>query len=341
MSTRTQLVAELATIVADYRRGEVPPMNAAHVERWLKQFEPAAQDPVLAETVHALRSTYISRDEAKGFLANLVTNASVAGPDPASFWANSVVRDIQLGGSSQRDLLEVFGEVLKDQLGLMLDRCPQVAERIIYLDDGVFSGSRTQADLSAWIAQQALPTSEIYIITMALHTGGQWFAQGRIDKAAAAASKRVSQRWRRAIELENRLAHKDTSDVLWPARLPVDPLVDAYVKTLDAAGFHPAKTLRTGSSIGAIKIFSTPASRDWLEQEFLKAGVKIRDMCTNLPQSCRPLGFTGLKTLGFGSTFVTYRNCPNTTPLAFWVDAPWYPLFPRKTNTESGRTRLF
>jgi hypothetical protein len=340
MSTRTQLVAELATIVADYRRGEVPAMDNAHVERWLKQFEPAMQDPLLAETVHVLGETYVSRDQAKRFLAKLVTNASLAGTDPASFWANSVVRDIQLAGSSQRDLLEVFGEVLKDQLGLTLDRCPQVAERIIYLDDGVFSGSRTQMDLSAWIEQQAPPTSDIHVITMAMHTGGQWFAKGRIDKAAAAAGKRVSTTWWRAVDLENRLTYKDTSDVLWPARLPADPLVDAYVKTLDAAGYPPARTLRTGSSFGAKKIFSGPAGRDLLEQEFLKTGAKIRDMCTNLPQSCRPLGFTGLKTLGFGSTFVTYRNCPNTTPLAFWVDAPWYPLFPRKTNTESGRARL-
>jgi hypothetical protein len=39
-----------------------------------------------------------------------------------------------------------------------------------------------------------------------------------------------------------------------------------------------------------------------------------------------------LSTLGFGSTIVTFRNCPNNAPLAFWAGDPWYPLFPRKIN---------
>jgi hypothetical protein len=42
-----------------------------------------------------------------------------------------------------------------------------------------------------------------------------------------------------------------------------------------------------------------------------------------------------LETLGFGSLIVTFRNCPNNAPLAFWVDSPWYPLFPRTTNSNA------
>lgn len=38
---------------------------------------------------------------------------------------------------------------------------------------------------------------------------------------------------------------------------------------------------------------------------------------------------------------LTYRNCPNNAPLAFWVDAPWYPLFPRTTNTQTAMRRMF
>jgi hypothetical protein len=39
-----------------------------------------------------------------------------------------------------------------------------------------------------------------------------------------------------------------------------------------------------------------------------------------------------LQTVGFGALIVTFRNCANNCPLGFWVDDPWYPLFPRKTN---------
>ena len=55
-------------------------------------------------------------------------------------------------------------------------------------------------------------------------------------------------------------------------------------------------------------------------------------MCPYLKESARPLGFSLLKTLGFGATVVTHRNCPNNCPLALWAGDPWYPLFRRKTN---------
>ncbi len=48
-----------------------------------------------------------------------------------------------------------------------------------------------------------------------------------------------------------------------------------------------------------------------------------------------------LETLGFGSLVVTFRNCPNNAPLALWVGDPWYPLFPRTTNSQAEIVRLF
>lgn len=67
-------------------------------------------------------------------------------------------------------------------------------------------------------------------------------------------------------------------------------------------------------------------------KSLLDDGVKIRGMCPHLNKYQRPLGNMILETLGFGSTIVTFRNCPNNAPLAFWAGDPWYPLFPRKTN---------
>jgi hypothetical protein len=77
-----------------------------------------------------------------------------------------------------------------------------------------------------------------------------------------------------------------------------------------------------------------------LEQQFLLAGLKIRSFYRNPQAVLRPLGYHCLKDLGFGATVVTYRNCPNNCPLAWWWDTAaipasrsrgrWYPLFPRK-----------
>jgi hypothetical protein len=73
-----------------------------------------------------------------------------------------------------------------------------------------------------------------------------------------------------------------------------------------------------------------------LEREFLIAGTQIRSQ-GNVSAVNRPLGH-GYYGLGFGSTLVTYRNCPNNCPLALWWGDPtatsgalkWYPLLPRK-----------
>ncbi len=77
-----------------------------------------------------------------------------------------------------------------------------------------------------------------------------------------------------------------------------------------------------------------------MERDLLIAGVRIRGMCPNLPKQARPLGFHSLTTLGFGSVIVTFRNCPNNAPLAWWAGSPWFPLFPRKSNSETAEERL-
>ena len=98
--------------------------------------------------------------------------------------------------------------------------------------------------------------------------------------------------------------------------------------------------LRTAGHVGGSGIFSSDAGRQLLETEFLKAGVRIRQMCPHLNQYQRPLGNMILDTLGFGSLIVTFRNCPNNAPLALWAGDPWVPLFPRTTNSDTSMRRF-
>jgi hypothetical protein len=90
--------------------------------------------------------------------------------------------------------------------------------------------------------------------------------------------------------------------------------------------------LRTPPGTGELKIFSSDEGRELLEQQFLAKGAYIRTVCPILNEYQRPLGNMVLETLGFGSTIVTFRNCPNNAPLVFWAGDPWHPLFLRKTN---------
>ena len=112
--------------------------------------------------------------------------------------------------------------------------------------------------------------------------------------------------------------------------------MQAYVQAMK---YEP--TLRQPGNVGGKALFSSDEGKTLLEQEFLKAGARIRQICPNLGATQRPLGHMTLDTLGFGSLIVTFRNCPNNAPLALWVGDPWYPLFPRTTNSQTEIMRMF
>lgn len=139
-----------------------------------------------------------------------------------------------------------------------------------------------------------------------------------------------------AVRLENRKYHKNTSEILWPRAIPEDAAVARYLAKPHRFPFEP----RTFDGKLGHPVFSSDAGRALLETEMLKAGAKIIEFSKNPSEIVRPLGF-GAFGVGFGATLVTYRNCPNNCPLAWWWGDPsysaghpfskWYPLLQRKT----------
>jgi len=113
MSNRTLLLKSIADTIADYRAGDIATATPAHVERWIKQFDVSVQEPILAELNHVLGQTYMPKRKVEKFLSNLVKSKKVAGDDPCAFWKDSKFLDIQQGGNSQHDMLELFGAALK------------------------------------------------------------------------------------------------------------------------------------------------------------------------------------------------------------------------------------
>ena len=81
-----------------------------------------------------------------------------------------------------------------------------------------------------------------------------------------------------------------------------------YAEGLRAAGYPP--TLRAGTSVGTIGLFSSAESRHLLEQELLKAGARIREMCPLLNEYQRPLGNSVLKTLGLRDAVLDLPELP-------------------------------
>lgn len=320
------LLQRVASIAADYRAGELPAPDPDHIRRWIEQFDEVVREPVLREIAHVLEKTYMSRAQCEAFVRSLAKKNALAGNDPATFWNSVHFLRVQQGGESQIAMLDLFSKVLKKEHGIAtLPEGP--SETFVYLDDVSFSGNRILRDLRDWIAGRAPARGRVHIIVIALHAGGQYYSDTELKKATRAAGKALEFQWWRSTEVEDRRDHTNTSDVLRPTQVPHHELVQAYVAQMR---YQPV--LRQAGNVGGLGLFSSDAGRQVLEQEFLKMGCRIRQICPNLPIRHRPLGYSVLETLGFGTMMVTYRNCPNNAPLALWAGDPWYPLFPRKNN---------
>ncbi|MYE45146.1 MAG: hypothetical protein F4X25_00010 [Chloroflexi bacterium] len=321
MAHSKEPVTALTEILADYREGEIPPLTGAHVERWVSQFDKGSQELLLQELSHVLRQTYFSRATVRSLLSSLVYTKKLVGSDPERFWSAANLFNGQGAGTSQANLLGLFSEVLDEEFGFGVTDCGSTSGPLVYLDDGVFSGNRILQDLQQWSSGGVRTGAKVHVIAAAIHTGAKWYVENRL--------KELKFQWWRMLEIENRKTYKNESSVLWPASVPDDRLVREYEASLRSAGFPP--DLRKPVA-GRSTIFSSQAGRHALEQEFLKAGCKIREMSSMLNQYQRPLGNIVLKTFGFGTTVVTYRNCPNNAPLALWAGDPWCPLLRRRTN---------
>jgi hypothetical protein len=220
----------------------------------------------------------------------------------------------------------LFDRKLQKELGLSIAECGQ-GNRYIYIDDGLFSGGRLGTDLKDWIANAAPANAELYIAAIAIHTQGQYFTEKALNEANTQSRKKLTIKWGRLVSIEDGLFAVDASDVLRPTGPGADPSVAAYV-----AALGKEQKWRTGASVGPLQFFSSHQGRHLLEQEFLRMGVTVRAMCPNFNAYQRPLGNTTMRTIGFGTMFATYRNCPNNAPLVLWAGDPWYPLLRRVTN---------
>ena len=328
MAVTQQMLDALAATIADYREGEIDKPSAQHVEKWLAQFDQGLRTQLLSEITHILGQTYIAKMRVEAFLAALVTNQKLAGDRPKEFWKKAKFLDLQKHGSSQRELVAMIDVPLKAETGYGVADCgTDQPACFVYLDDGLFTGNTILNDLRGWLKDSAPKEAVVHVIVMALHRGGQYYAQTELAKAAKQLDKKVEFKWWRIVELEDRKTYIKDSDVLRPTKIPEDEATKAYGKSLK---FSP--TLRPAGSLGTLKIFSSEEARELVEQQLLIKGVYIRTKSPKLKEYARPLGNMVLSSLGFGSTIVTFRNCPNNAPLAFWAGAPWYPLFPRKTN---------
>jgi hypothetical protein len=331
--TRDELAASIADRIADYRQGEISPPTPEHVLRWISQFESDAQAQILYELDYVLARTYYSRARVVSWIKRMISEQSLTGSDPSTFWSQSAFLQLQPSGHSQEAMIAHFDEELRARYCYGVADCHS-RSTYLYLDDISFSGTRVRSDLENWIKANGPDKAKVHIVVLALHTLGKFEAHQGLLRAASECSKSFNLRFHSETTYENRMRFRDQSDVLWPAEIPSDKLVADYMASEDR---YPLQ-LRNGKGRPTQDVFSTGVGRRILERHLLIAGVRIRAMCRAPSPRMRPLGFSRYGA-GFGSLLVTHRNCPNNAPLALWWGDPnshsplskWYPLFPRKT----------
>lgn len=336
MSERSDLLASLAKTIEDYRDGDLATRTPDDVDRWIQQFAAAIQVPLLREMDHVLKQTYFTKANVSEFFSKLIAQKALAGDAACEYWQKAHFLDIQQQGHSQAEIRQVFGEALIDQCGLEIDSCGADGGDYLYLDDVLFTGGRIGNDLSAWIGSDAPAKGTVQVVVIAAHRFGEWKCSERLKQEAKAAAKKLTFHFWAALRIENRKSRSATSEVLWPAVVPQDDALAAYMAAEQKFPFEP----RTPGGKLEHAIFSSEEGRQLLERELLLAGMRIRSFSQNPSKALRPLGFSPFG-LGFGSMIATYRNCPNNAPLALWwgdstaaADHPfnkWCPLLPRKT----------
>lgn len=327
-------------------------MTVERVLHWVEQLPEEHRSAVLNEMSHVLGKTYVSEKRMGKFLLNAVQNKELTKSNPAEFWSDTELLDIQQRGASQREMLVPLRAQM-NSLGIEPRPAGQDGTaNFVYLDDCIFTGSHMLNDLTAWINDRAPEKATVFVLTTFVHAGALYRAKKakrNLYEVARQANKRISLAFWRIGELEDRLWYSRTSDVLRPKAALQNVAVQAYINSLQPE-LEEAKakykkdfklSWRDGDDPGAYGVFSSGAGRALLEDQLLIAGCEARLQCTNLIQSVRPLGYQYLTSLGFGGTVVTYRNCPNNCPLAWWAGDPWFPLFPRRTNTETAIEQFF
>lgn len=295
-----------------------------HIEKWIAQFENSEQKFIASTVVKLLENRYITKQEEIKFIEDLFKDQSLilnnTMPTPL---------EIQGNGKSQKHLVQHYKKVFSQHPEINYSQ-----DRVIYLDDFIFSGGRIYQDLTNWIPRQE-KSHKIYISVIGCHSS-IWRTKNELqDKILENNQKNnlnSSLIFLDCCELENKLSKRNESDILWPML--------KFFQTEEYKKYEvPNFTYRNGFIETPYSLFKSNDERVRFENICLKYGFKIIEKCQTIHSTTKPLGNCRFNGYGFGGLVFNYRNCPNNTPLIFWwgsgdIHKPhlynqWHPLMPR------------
>lgn len=329
------IALDISNIISDYRDGEFGLLDVNHVLKWVYQFEESDREVVLLETKHILERNYITRENFNQFISGLSKNQNLVGSCPKEFWSKVSILEIQQHGNSQNELNILLKKIIFNEHNVNVSVNNSNIKTFIYLDDFLFSGNRFVNDISRWL-ESCPDKCQLFVISIGWYEFGKWQTETKLRELLKRIGKNVDIQYLsyKDFRLENRLAHKSYSHVLWPIEnVKNDLLISGYITKKNCTPKYRIEN-EVENNVFSIQ------RRSQFELAMLRAGIKILSFCNETSAVVKPLGYGGFD-FGFGSTVFTFRNCPNNNPLAYWWGNPnadkshpfskWYPLMQRKT----------
>ncbi len=295
-----------------------------HIKQWINQFEIFEQDFIASIVIKLLENRYITKKEEVEFIDELFENQSlkIDGTMPLPL-------QIQGNGKSQKHLVQHYQKVFSEHPKITYSQ-----DRVIYLDDFIFSGGRIYQDLTNWIPRKE-KSHKIYVGVIGCHSS-TWQTKKKLKNKIFDNNQKnnlnSSLIFLDCTELENKLSKRNESDVLWPMQKIFQ--TEEY-KKYEVPNFK----YRDGFIETPYNLFKNNDERVRFENICLKYGFKIIERCKATNSTTKPLGNCHFDGYGFGGLIFNYRNCPNNTPLIFWWGSgdinklhlynQWHPLMPR------------
>lgn len=312
---KTRLITSIADTVADFRKGELGSMTQERVRAWIDQFEPHARVAILPELSYVLKHSYYSRTKVDNFIKDLTWEPFIQINNKNYAWDAVNFLQCPNNGGSQRAMLGLVNQRLRKKYCMSLQICGSTHGPFIYLDDLSFTGMRIKNDLADWIRNHAPTRATVLIVLMAYYQDGYKLINRELQQVCRQANKTITIEWHPGTRQLN-----NKTDVL---------KLDQHDQSagLYSGGF-----------------FHSNSHRRVMTEHFLKVGQSILKHSPTLSnkEHMHPLGNSVHDLQGLGTLLITYRNCPNSCPLALWAEcddaaAPWKPLFPRITNRTTAR----
>ncbi len=341
---------ELANIIYAFRSGEIEYLDAEHVKCWISQFDDKTQIPILEEMIYIFSDWYLTKDYIKEEFLDKIPGILQHKYDFASeieTLKNVCFVDVQDVGQSQKKLISELKHLKHEQydVELICDIDPSISH-YVYIDDGLFSGSRFRKDIKE-VAYQLKPGDTLDVFHLVICTSGSMFAKGELKKLAE--DFKIDIKFHPLVRIFNdRRIHREYKDgketewwwkehmCLWPSNSSeMEPEIERYNRHLQSLSTNYEKYPYRGSKwINDKGIFSSVERRNLVEYEFLKKGIQIVNSYPDI-KGMYPLGYNLWPSFGFGVLFATEYNVPNNAPLVIWADTNWYPLLPRRANNQN------